>query len=105
MAGARVAIARIATSTSRTHLVSSQHFSRACPPPTRRWRIPASAATLHAYYTAQLASPEYGALLEEVRVIGVYDDHDAGTNVSGRNTARARARVGGTCGSCWGAGW
>ena len=58
----------------------------------RRWRIPATASTLQAYYTAQLASPEYGALLEEVPVVGVYDDHDAGTNVRRRSTLRGTRR-------------
>jgi len=46
-----------------------------------KWRIPAAAATLQRYYTAQLASAEYGTLLEAVPVVGVFDDHDAGTNV------------------------
>ena len=47
-----------------------------------KWRIPARPETLVAYYEAQLSSPEYGALLSQVPVIGVYDDHDQGTNVS-----------------------
>lgn len=58
-----------------------------------KWRLPARPETLVAYYEAQLSSPEYAALLSDVPVVGVYDDHDQGTNVSARRSERVDPTV------------
>jgi alkaline phosphatase D len=48
-------------------------------------RIPADVPRLQRHYAAQRANPLYAAFAASTPVVGVYDDHDAGTNDADRH--------------------